>query len=95
MELGLLLLVASDAMLAGLVFTLCGRPSVALGPLCSLTGQRADWDAGRLDEATEARLMLLADRLRIPALIGLFAWSFLVGGVLAAAGRVALPITAG
>ena len=48
-----------------------------------------------LDEATEARLMLLADRLRIPALIGLFAWSFLVGGVLAAAGRVALPITAG
>jgi hypothetical protein len=94
-ELGLLLLVGSDAVLAGLVLTLVGRPSRALGPLCSLTGQRADWDAGRLGEADEARLLLLADRLRLPALIGLFAWSFLVGGVLAAAGRVALPIAAG
>ena len=94
-DLGLLLLVASDALLAGLVFTLVGRPSRALGPLCSLTGRRADWDAGRLGADDEARLLLLAGRLRLPALIGLFSWSFLVGGVLAAAGRVALPIAAG
>lgn len=94
-ELGLALMVASDAVLAGLVFTLVGRPSRALGFLCAVTGRRADWDAGRLPESDELRLLGMADRLRLPALVGLFAWSFVVGALLAAAGRAALPIASG
>jgi hypothetical protein len=94
-DLGLLLLVGSDVLLAAAVFTLWGRPEQVLGGLCSLTGQRADWDAGRLGEADEQRLLRLAAGLRLPALFALFGWSVLVGSVLAAAGRITVPILPG
>ncbi|MEC7948249.1 MAG: hypothetical protein VX265_11850 [Myxococcota bacterium] len=91
LEGGLILLIVSDAVLAAMVLTLCGRPAQALGSLSALTGQRAEWAAGRLTETDEARLLVLADRLCLPALAALFVWSFLVGGVVAAAGHVVVP----
>ncbi len=79
------LLSAADVALGLLVFTLLARPEALLGALARVTGDGAAWDAGRLDDAGRRRLLHLAERAALPALLLLFGWSFLCGALLLAA----------
>ena len=82
MRILVLLLSATNLVLALGVFTLVARPEQLLGVFASLAGEREAWDSGRLDEATRQHLLTLARRAQTPALIFLFGWSFLCGAVL-------------
>jgi len=88
-------LVASDVMLAALVFTLHGRPERLLGLLSRVAGREDAWHAGTLSEAEEAHLLSIAAQLRLPTLLALFLWSGAVGVALAGLGRVASVIPGG
>ena len=77
-----LLLGASNVILAVGVFIVMARPERALGFLCHLAGLGEIWRSGRLSEADETRLLILAHQLRWPMLILLFGWSFVCGAVL-------------
>lgn len=91
----LVALVASDALLAALAFTLHGRPERLMGLLCMMTGQEDAWHAGILSAADEERLLSIAARLRLPTLLALFLWSGAVGAALAGMGRFAVVIPGG
>ena len=77
-----LVLAASNLVLALGVFALVARPEQVLGLFASLTGDKDALDEGRLDEASRQHLLMLARRSQTPALILLFGWSFLCGAVL-------------
>ncbi len=77
-------LALSDVLLGLVVFALLARPEAFLGVLAGWTGESRAWDEGRLDELGRLRLLALADRAAVPALILLFAWSFLAGAALLA-----------
>ena len=76
------LLGLSNVLLALSVFVLLARPERAMGWLSTLSGMREVWLSGRLSEADEENLILLAGRLRIPLLALLFGWSFFSGAIL-------------
>jgi hypothetical protein len=73
---------ASNVFLAVLVFVLMARPERALGLVCRLSGMTDVWLSGRLSEAEEARLLVLARRLGWLLLVLLFGWSFVCGAIL-------------
>ena len=77
-----LLLGVSNVALALAVFVLLARPERVMGWLCSLSGMREVWLSGRLSEQDEARLLDLANRLRLPMLALLFGWSFFCDAIL-------------
>ena len=80
----LLLSLAASALAVGLallVFTLLARPERLYGPLARWVDLDEALEQGTLGEDDEARLDRLARRLVIPALLLLFAWSFLAGAL--------------
>lgn len=68
--------------LALLVFTLLARPERLYGPLARWADLEEAYAQGRLRVADEERLDRLARSLVPPALLLLFAWSFLAGALL-------------
>lgn len=78
-----LLLGLSDLLLALLVFVLLARPELLLGLTARLSGLGERWELGALSEAEELRLRAGLEGLALPALLGLFAWSLLTGGLVA------------
>ena len=76
------LLGVSNVLLALVVFVLIARPERMMGWLSTLSGMRETWLSGRLSEADEAQLLVLARRLQLPLLALLFGWSFFCGAIL-------------
>ena len=74
-------LLASDVLLAVVVFVVHARPEITLGWFAALTGRRSAFLEGRLREDEEQRLLELADLAGWPLLGLLFAWSFLCGAL--------------
>jgi hypothetical protein len=67
--------------LALLVFTLIARPERLYGTLARWVELDEAYELGRLGVADEERLERFAQRLVGPALVLLFAWSFLAGAL--------------
>lgn len=78
---GIAALVAALVATGGLVWL--AWPDRLLGLLAALTGRREAWDAGRLTDADEARMLALARRLQGAVLALVFAWAFVAGAALA------------
>ena len=64
------------------VFALVARPEMFLALVASLLGERDALLSGRMGEEGRQRLVRVAERLAVPALILLFCWSFLTGALL-------------
>ena len=83
MGIGLVYLLGlSNLVLALMTFVLLARPDKMLGILAHLTGLSEEWRLGRLLRTDQQRLLLLSERLRLPALLLLFGWSFFCGAVM-------------
>lgn len=65
-----------------------GWPDRLLGGLAWVSGQREEWDRGRLSESDEEALLAAAARLR-PLVVGAVLVSSFAAGALIAAARVA------
>ena len=76
------LLGLSNLVLALLTFVWLARPDKVLGILAHLNGLSEEWRLGRLLIRDRQRLLLLSERLRFPALVLLFGWSFFCGAVM-------------
>lgn len=72
----------SNLMLAMLTFVLLARPDKMLGILSFLSGEAEAWRLGMLLQQDQQRLLILGDKLRWPALLLLFGWSFFCGAVI-------------
>jgi hypothetical protein len=81
-QITLAVLALSDVTLAAAVFVLFARPEAALGILARVTGAQEAWREGRLSEADEEELLVLARGIRWPMLLAVFGWSFVFGAVL-------------
>lgn len=73
-----------DLLLSLGVFALAARPELFLGLIAALLGERQAWLSGRMREEERQRLLGLAERACVPALILLFGWSFLTGALMLA-----------
>lgn len=77
-----LLLCLTDLALAMAVFTLLARPERFVGFFAAAAGEEERWQAGQLDEVEQDQLLGLARAAQKPALLLLFAWSFVTGAVM-------------
>ena len=72
----------SNLMLAMLTFILLARPDKMLGILSYLSGEIDTWRLGMLLRQDQQRLLILGEKLRWPALLLLFGWSFFCGAAI-------------
>jgi hypothetical protein len=72
----------SNLVLAMSTFILLARPDKMLGILAYLSGDIEAWRLGVMLRQDQKRLILLGNKLQLPALVLLFGWSFFCGAAI-------------